>query len=285
MNFNKVKQGLMKIDKHFFNGNCKKIYFRNFKYKGKACTLTSELYFPPHTASNKRIRLGPAGELLAVGGDLSTERMMLAYKNGICPLFFDDQPILWWTSEIRCVLFPEDIHISKEMLRVIKSSKYHLTVDRVFHEVVYACAESRSDYTWLTPERMKASFDLHELGFAHSVEVWEDDKLAGGLFFVSFGSCYIGDSMFARVKHASKFAFLALSLRLREMNYTIQDCGIWPTDHLQSMGAVIISRDEFLGILDESAEKPDIVKDWRDLFENWDFILAAKDYLNKNSKK
>ena len=206
-------------------------------------------------------------------------------------MFFNDQLFLRWTSEIRCVFFPKDIHISKKMHEVKKSKsqkvkKFHLTAyNKAYHDVVRACSESRKDFTWLTSERMASSFELHELGFAHSVEVWQDEKLIGGLFGISFGSFFYPESMFARVKSSSKVAFTALCIRLKEMNYSILDCGIWPTDHLKSLGAVIISRDEFLEILDQNVQTPDIVEDWRELFENWDFSLAVENFIVSGTRE
>lgn len=281
MTLAKVKLFLYKVDGRLFNGQIKAFHSRFFKYRGKAYRLTQDLYFPPHTSSNKNIRLGQTGELLAIGGDLTPDRMVHAYKNGVFPMFFDDQPILWWTSEIRCVIFPEDIHIPKDVQKFIKSKNFHLTVDKSFHDVISACSESRKDYTWLTRERMVSLIELHKLGIAHSVEVCQDEKLVGGLFFVAIGSCYMGESMFARVNHASKVAFIALSLRLREMNYIIQDCGFLPTDHLKKMGAVVITRDEFLKILDQGVQIPDSVEAWGDLFKSWDFSQAVKSFVSQ----
>lgn len=283
MTFERVKLGLIKLDRRFFKGNLKKCYCRNFMYRGKAHALTKDLYFPPHTTSNKAVKLGPTGELLAVGGDLSPDRMIHAYKNGIYPLFFDDQPILWWTSEIRCVLFPGDVHISKTMLRVIKSKKFRLTVDKSFHDVVSACSETRKEYTWITSERIKSSDKLHELGLAHSVEVWLDEKLVGGLYGVSLGAYFSIESMFSCENHTSTLAFIALTIRLGELNYALFDCGFWPTEHLKSLGVSVISRQHFLEILDCSIKMPDIKEKWGALFDNWDFRSAVKNYLmNKN---
>jgi len=275
----RVKLGLLKIDKLFFKGKIKAYYSRNFKYKGKAYKLTKDLYFPPHTSANKNVRMGAVGELLAIGGDLSTDRMIHALKNGIYPMFFNNEPILWWTSEIRCVLFPKDIHISKNIRSLIRKNNFFITVDKTFDDVVRACSESRQDYTWLNPERMALSFKLHKLGVAHSIEVWQDEKLVGGLFGIALGSCWFGDSMFARVSNTSKLAMVALTLRLEEMNFFVEDCGFWPTDHLKSMGAVIIPREEFLEILERSIQTPDIIDNWSNLFVNWDLRLAAEKHI------
>lgn len=285
MTVRKVKMGILKMDENVFKGKLNKFYSRNFKYRGKAYVLTKDLYFPPHTDANKSVRMGPAGELLAIGGDLTPDRVMHAYKNGIYPMFFEDQPKLWWTSEIRCVLYPKDIHISKRVQQVIKSNKFNLTVDKSFYDVISACSELRKDNTWLTPERMISCNELHELGFGHSVEVWQGEKLVGGLFGIAFGSYVYIESMFARVDHTSKLAFIALTLRLGEMNYPMIDCGFWLTDHMKNLGVACISRDEFLKILDQGVQIPDSVEAWGDLFENWDFGLAVKSFVSQKQER
>lgn len=284
MTMTKVKLVISKIDDFFFQGRVKAFYSRYLAYRGKAYMLNKDLYFPSHTSSNKNVRLGPAGELLAIGGDLSPERMVYAFKKGIYQISFRDQPILWWTSEIRCVFYPQNLHISKKMYEVIKSNKFHLSVDKAFNDVVNACSDSRKEFTWLTPERMTSSFQLHELGYAHSIEVWQDEKLVGGLFGIAFGSYFYIESMFTRVNHTSKLALIALTIRLGEMDFPMVDFGIWPTEHAASLGAVNISRDKFLETLDQSAQTHDIVKDWGVLFENWDFRSAVKYHVNEMQK-
>jgi leucyl/phenylalanyl-tRNA--protein transferase len=277
----KVKLALDRIDRSLLKGRIRKYYTRHFKYKGKAYELTEDLFFPPHTSANKSVRFGPAGELLAIGGDLSSKRMIQAYKKGIVPFFIKDEPILWWTSEIRCVLYAKDVHISRSMKRVIRQNNFGLTVDKAFRDVVSACAELRKDYTWLTPERIEAACKLHELGIAHSFEVWQDENLVGGLFGVALGSYVQLESMFARVDNASKFADIAITLRLGELNCPMVDAGIWPTDHQIAMGSAIISREEFLEKLDQSLQEPDIVTNWGNLFENWDLREAVEKHLSE----
>lgn len=278
----KYKPQLLKMDKRFLKGTVKSFYSRHLQYKGKAYFLTKELYFPPHTSSNKNIRMGPEDQLLAVGGDLTPERIILAFKNGIYPASVKGQPILWWTSEIRCVLFPDHIHISKVMWRLIKHNNFHLTVDKAFRDVVDACTETRENYTWLTPDRINSCCKLHDLGYKHSVEVWQDEKLVAGLFGFTLGSYFYISSMFTRVNHASKFALIALAIRLEELNYSMLDCGTWSTEHLKSMGAVVIQRDEFLEQLNQSIEVPDVCENWKDLFNNWDFCQAVKNHIDRN---
>lgn len=279
----KLKSQLLKFDNRFLNGKIKSFYTHHIQYKGKAYFLTKELYFPPHTSSNKNICMGPADQLLAVGGDLTPKRIILAFKSGIYPSSVIGQPNLWWTSEIRCVLFTNHIHVSKIMWRLIKHNTFRLTVDKAFYDVVNACAESREDYTWLTPDRRKSCCTLHDLGYKHSIEIWQDENLIAGLFGFSLGSYFYISSMFTRVNHASKFAMIALTIRLEELNVTMLDCGTWPTDHLKSMGAVIIDRDDFLKLLDQSINAPDIIDNWEDLFKNWDFCQAVRNHLAKNN--
>lgn len=276
----KFKSGLLKLDDIILKGRLKAFYSHRIKYRGKAYVLTQDLYFPPHNTANKDIRMGPEGELLAVGGDWEPERIIFAYKNGVYPVVFKDQPILWWTAENHCVMYPKDIHIPKNMRALIRQNKFRLTIDKAFYDVVSACSETRQKYTWLTHEQVEAFHKLHALGFAHSVEVWQDEKLVGGLFGISFGSYFHGESMFARVSHTSKLAYIALSVRLAEMNFAIMDCGIWPTEHMKSLGAVVISRDEFLEILDRSKDVPDVIEDWDHLLDNWDLNQAVQNHFD-----
>lgn len=273
----KIKTGFLKIDKNLLRGKLTGLYIRHFKYRGKAYVLTKDLYFPPHTAANKTIRLGPEAELLAIGGDWTPDRIIFAYKNGVYPVSFKNQPILWWTSENHCIMYPNDIHIAKNMQAIIRQDKYQLTVDRAFADVVSACSESR-EYNWLIPEQVEAFQQLHQLGFAHSVEVWQGENLVGGLFGVAFGSYFHGESMFTRAKHTSKLAYIALSLRLAELKFEIMDCGIWPTEHMKSLGAMVVSREAFLEMLDPAVNAAAIIEDWAGLFENWDLKQAAQNH-------
>lgn len=282
----KIKELLFKIDKTLFNGNIKGYYSRHFAYRGKAYKLTKALYFPPHESSNKNIRMGieSCGELLAFGGDLTPERMILAYKNGIYPLFFDNQPILWWTSEIRYVLLPQNLHIGKKMRRIIKKNNYVLTADKAFKEVIYACRETRKDFTWITPERIESSCKLYELGFAHSIEIWQDERLIGGLYGVMIGSCFQVESMFRRTDNAATAGSIGLLLRLGEIDGTIVDCGFSVSEHIKNMGAEMISRDEFLEMIEKSMKNPDIIENWSCLFENWDFKQAVENHFIVDQK-
>mgnify|MGYP003116601757 CR=1 FL=1 len=189
--------------------------------------------------------------LLAVGGDLSPERLMLAYRNGIFPWFNEDSIILWWSPDPRMVLFPEKVKISSSMQKVIRSGKFRLSWNTQFEKVIDACAViKRKDQggTWITPEMKKAYISLHELGFAKSVEVWEGDLLVGGLYGIDLGHVFCGESMFSRSSNASKFAFIHMVKTLEEQNYKLIDCQVH-TAHLESLGAEEIPRKDFIEML------------------------------------
>jgi leucyl/phenylalanyl-tRNA--protein transferase len=182
--------------------------------------------------------------LLAVGGDLSPDRLMLAYENGIFPWYSDDTPILWYSPHTRCVLFPDEVKISKSMRQVLRSGKFELTVDQCFEQVIRACATTLrhdQDGTWITNAMMAAYTHLHQLGFAHSWEIWQEDELVGGLYGVEVGEVFCGESMFSRVSNASKAALIYLCQSGR---YKMIDCQM-PTEHLLSMGARMISREAY----------------------------------------
>jgi leucyl/phenylalanyl-tRNA---protein transferase len=186
--------------------------------------------------------------LLAVGGDLSVERLLLAYSHGIFPWFSDDTPILWYSPHDRFVLFPEKVKVSSSMKQVIRRRQFTVTSDRNFEEVIAACSEINrpgQPGTWITAEMKKAYIRLHEMGFAHSVEVWEKGNLVGGLYGVTINHVFCGESMFSRVSNASKMALITLC---RNASFRMIDCQM-PTPHLESMGAEYITRDKYLEIL------------------------------------
>ncbi|MBS9462423.1 leucyl/phenylalanyl-tRNA--protein transferase [Flagellimonas sp. 389] len=206
--------------------------------------LGDRLEFPPVETANE-------DGLLAVGGDLSPERLLLAYKNGIFPWFNEDALIMWWSPDPRMVLFPKRIKISKSMRKIIRNGDFTLTHNTCFDEVLEKCAKIQrkgQDGTWIT-NNMKAAYRaLFELGFAKSIEVWQDDKLVGGLYGIDLGHVFCGESMFSSVANASKFAFIQLAATLEEENYRFIDCQMH-TDHLESLGAELIPRDAFIRIL------------------------------------
>ncbi|WP_273568298.1 leucyl/phenylalanyl-tRNA--protein transferase [Maribacter halichondriae] len=213
-------------------------------YKSPLFFLTSELCFPPVEKANTE-------GLLAVGGDLSPERLLLAYQSGIFPWFNEDALILWWSPNPRMVLFPKKIKISKSMWKVLRSNQFRLTKNSCFEKVIEQCAAMPrlgQDGTWITPEMKKAYISLHEKGYAKSYEVWENDQLVGGLYGLDLGHVFCGESMFSKVSNASKFAFIQLAQELKNKNYDLIDCQIY-TDHLASLGAEEMPRANFIEIL------------------------------------
>jgi len=186
--------------------------------------------------------------LLAVGGDLSASRLLLAYQNGIFPWYNDDTPILWYSPRERFVLFPDELKISRSMRQVLRSGRFTVTYDKYFENVIEACSivgRKDQDGTWITADMKDAYIRLHQEGYAHSVEVWEKDQLAGGLYGVQTGSVFCGESMFSLVSNASKVALISMC---NNSNYTLIDCQV-RTEHLESMGARLIDRKEYIGIL------------------------------------
>lgn len=186
--------------------------------------------------------------LLAVGGDLSTERLRNAYAQGIFPWYSNNQPILWYSPHERFVLYPSALKISKSMKQVLKSGRFSVTFNQDFQAVISSCADafrSGQHGTWITRDMEKAYLKLYHQGKAHSIEVWENDKLAGGLYGVDVNRIFCGESMFSKVSNASKTALIALC---QQKNYALIDCQMY-TEHLESMGAVTISRKEYLKFL------------------------------------
>lgn len=193
--------------------------------------------------------------LLAVGGDLSPERLLAAYHNGIFPWFSGDSPILWWSPDPRMVLKPADVHVSKSMRKLIRQQCFSntpltVTMDRDFAAVMHQCANMRehNEGTWITQSMQSAYLDLHQSGHAHSLEVMHNGKLVGGLYGVSIGRMFFGESMFSAAPNTSKLAFIALCRQLEAWSYRLIDCQL-PTEHLASLGASAMSRDNFLAQL------------------------------------
>jgi leucyl/phenylalanyl-tRNA---protein transferase len=191
--------------------------------------------------------------LLAAGGDLSPERLLAAYRLGIFPWYETGQPILWWCPDPRAVLFPGELHVSRRLRRFLASGPFEASFDREFAAVVEGCARTDAPGvgTWITPEMMRAYETLNALGHAHSVEVWSDDKLVGGLYGVAVGRVFFAESMFSRVSNASKAAMVFLVRNLRADGYRLMDCQL-PSRHLETMGARTIPRKEFLALLSVS---------------------------------
>lgn len=206
--------------------------------------LNDRLEFPPLDTAN-------AEGLLAVGGSLSPERLLLAYRSGIFPWFNDDSLIMWWTPDPRMVLFPEKLKISKSMRKVLKNEEFTLTKNQCFTEVVKNCSKIErkgQEGTWITKNMLEAYTRLHEMGFALSYEVWKNNKLVGGLYGIDLGTVFCGESMFSLESNASKFAFIKLSQELEKKKYKLIDCQVY-TDHLKSLGAEEIAREVFISYL------------------------------------
>lgn len=203
--------------------------------------LDNELWFPDPASAD-------SSGLLAIGGDLSASRLLLAYSLGIFPWFNPGEPILWWAPDPRCVLFPDEFHTSRSLQRTLRNHSYRLSFNENFPAVIYWCRRLRAGRdghgTWITPEMKKAYLRLHELGFAHSVECWDGEDLVGGLYGVCIGRCFFGESMFSRTSNTSKIVMSHLVRHLRNKNFVLLDCQ-QTTPHLLSLGARDISRAQF----------------------------------------
>lgn len=215
--------------------------------------------FPPV----ERALRDPDG-LLAIGGDLSPGRLLRAYRQGIFPWYSSGQPILWWSPDPRMVLAPAALKVSRSLRKTLRKGLFRITLDEAFGAVMRGCAEPRADAqgTWITPEMEGAYLRLHELGYAHSVEAWQDGELVGGLYGVALGRVFFGESMFSRRTDASKAAFVRLVQQLQRWGFVLIDCQVY-TGHLASLGAGPITRREFTGLLERHALPPDPVGRWR----------------------
>jgi leucyl/phenylalanyl-tRNA--protein transferase len=206
--------------------------------------LTDTIAFPPYNFTTK-------DGIIALGGDLSTERLLHAYKNGIFPWFSEGEPIVWYSPQKRMVLFPDDLKVSKSMQKIIRQETFVITENTAFEEVIYMCKNihRKEDFgTWITDDMEQAYIKLHKKGIAKSIEVWLDKQLVGGLYGVTVNNIFCGESMFSKVSNSSKLAFIHL---VKNKNYKLIDCQVYNT-HLASLGAKEILRDQFLAILKES---------------------------------
>ena len=210
------------------------------------------LNFPPLSKALRE----PNG-LLAAGGDLSAERLIAAYRHGCFPWYQDNQPILWWSPDPRTVLFPEELHVSRSLAKVLRRARYRVTFDQAFAKVIQACAAPRdyADGTWITTPMQHAYLELHQRGIAHSVEVWRDDELVGGLYGLAMGQLFFGESMFSRADNASKVGFVTLVEQLKAWGFALIDCQM-PTQHLHSFGARPIARADFADYLKRHIDQP-----------------------------
>lgn len=220
-------------------------------------SITEENIFP-------RPEFAEKDGLLGVGGDLSPERLINAYANGIFPWYSDDQPILWWSPDPRLVLFPKDFKRNKSLKTVVAKNKFKILFDTDFEAVIRNCAQIKredQDSSWITEKMIKAYIKLHELGFAHSVETYFEDKLVGGLYGVSIGKAFFGESMFHNKTDASKVALWHLVDRLLEWNFDFIDAQ-QETNHLKSLGAIVIKREKFLNLLEIAVKKKGEIGNW-----------------------
>jgi leucyl/phenylalanyl-tRNA--protein transferase len=226
--------------------------------------LSEKLLFPPP-------QLAREDGLLAVGGDLSEERLLLAYRQGIFPWYSPGDPILWWAPSPRLILVPEEFHLSRRLAREIRKGVFSVSMDTVFEQVIAACAAIRLEQgepTWLTPEMIKAYCRLYTSGFAHSVECWQNGDLVGGLYGVSLGKVFFGESMFSRVSNSSKVAFAALARQLSVWEFDMIDCQM-KTGHLVRLGAKEIPGVEFYRRLARSVAQETRRGKWQLSPESW----------------
>jgi len=224
--------------------------------------LPDEIHFPHPD-------LAEADGLLAVGGDLSTERLLAAYAQGIFPWYSRREPILWWSPDPRMVLLPEGLHLSRRMQRMIRSGRFRVTMDTAFRSVMEACAKTPRRHergTWIVQDMIRAYGALHQSGWAHSVEVWQGNDLAGGLYGVSLGRAFFGESMFTRVDNASKAALHALTRTFSAWDFSFIDCQMH-TEHLAGLGAREIPRGQYLRLLSEAVAAPTRRGPWTGFFE------------------
>jgi leucyl/phenylalanyl-tRNA--protein transferase len=218
---------------------------------------------PPEPVFPDPARADPDG-LLAVGGDLSPERLLAAYARGIFPWFDEDSPILWWSPDPRLLLDPGDLHVPRSLQRTLRRGRYRVTADRAFEQVIRRCAARPRPGqvgTWITPDMVLAYERLHRLGLAHSFEAWEGRELAGGLYGVSLGAAFFGESMFADRPDASKVAFVTAVGWLAGAGVGLVDCQV-RTEHLARFGAREIPRAEFLSRLEEALRRPTLRGRW-----------------------
>ena len=210
--------------------------------------LTDDIIFPP-------VEMADAEGLLAVGGNLSSERLLLAYRSGIFPWYNEGEPILWWSPDPRMVLSPAELKVSKSMQTVLNNGKFRFTINRSFTQVMQHCKSTfrkQQEGTWISPAMQDAYTELHQLGHAHSAEAWLNGELVGGLYGIRVGKVFCGESMFSNVSNASKFAFIKYVQQLQKEGVVLIDCQVY-TPHLASLGARLVEREKFIALLHENA--------------------------------
>ncbi|WP_313957294.1 leucyl/phenylalanyl-tRNA--protein transferase [Sedimenticola selenatireducens] len=261
----------MQIEYFFSHRNYFKIpilfILQRFGKKASACKNMISLLdpdnphapFPPVDSAERE----PDG-LLAVGGDLSPVRLLNAYRQGIFPWYSEEQPILWWSPNPRMVLFPQKIKVSKSLNKTLRNRGYVFSFDQAFSSVINHCAmpQPGREETWITDEMMDAYIHLHKLGFAHSAEVWEEDRLVGGLYGVAIGRVFFGESMFSLSRDASKIALVHLANALAEQAFELIDCQVY-TAHLVTLGAEEIDRDSFTQLLNHHCQQTGFIGSWQ----------------------
>jgi leucyl/phenylalanyl-tRNA--protein transferase len=207
--------------------------------------LENELYFPP-------VELAEADGLLAIGGDLTPQRLLLAYRHGIFP-WYEGEYILWWCPDPRFVLFPSELKISKSMKALLKKKAFDFTINKAFRKVIHECKEIKrpgQKGTWITDEVEEAYFEMYKLGYAVSAETWKNGELVGGVYGIKLNKVFFGESMFSKTSNASKYAFIKLNESLIQQDVGLIDCQVY-TEHLESLGARMIRRKEFIKTLNE----------------------------------
>mgnify|MGYP006286841397 FL=1 len=228
-------------------------------------------YFP-YLDENQHFQFPPVDKstpegIVAAGGNLSPGMLLSAYTQGIFPWYSEYEPILWWSPDPRFVLFPEELHISKSMGRVLKKEEFTCSADTCFERVIRSCREIErpgQPGTWITNDMLEAYIELHRLGYAHSVEAWQGEDLAGGLYGVSLGKCFFGESMFSKKSNSSKAALIFLTGSLKERDFHFIDCQVY-TSHLKSLGAREIPRREFIERLHQGLRYDTRKGNWADI--------------------
>ncbi|MCI0400873.1 MAG: leucyl/phenylalanyl-tRNA--protein transferase [Gammaproteobacteria bacterium] len=207
--------------------------------------------------------------LLAIGGDLDTERLLDAYRTGIFPWYSEGQPILWWSPDPRSVLFPQNLKVSRSLRKFLRMRQFHVTSDQAFRDVLLACAEARDHRsgTWITSDMIEAYYQLHVQKYAHSIECWHDGKLVGGLYGIALGRVFFGESMFSNMTNASKVGLVYLVRKLLEWDFKLIDCQVH-SKHLERLGAVTIPRQQFVQMLDQWCDPIDQSFAWHTIADS-----------------
>ncbi len=209
--------------------------------------LGTDIQFPP-------VETADEDGLLAMGGDLSIERLLLAYRSGIFPWYNEDEPVMWWSPDPRFVLLPKNLKVSKSMQTVLQNGKFRFTINRAFQQVVQNCktiSRKNQEGTWISPAIQNAYMQLHQLGHAHSAEAWMNGELVGGLYGIRMGNVFFGESMFNKESNASKFAFIKYVQQLKKEDVSLIDCQVYTT-HLENLGAAMITREKFMRMLGQN---------------------------------